>query len=635
MMRTAGLVGLCLAALSLGACFETPTVDIAFRCGPAGECPDNYECRDDGCCHLIGSSTSVTCNLPDAAVPGPDAATPDAIPPDAVAPDAVAPDAMAPDAMAPDAVPAGMLVSLVPPSALFDAGQTTDFTVTLATAAPAGGELIALMSSDAAVAAASAKVTVPEGMLSASFTVTGVGAGSATISASLGMDQLDSAVTVAAVAGVAGDVVINEFLAVSSTGNNSGEFIEVLNASAVTINIAGWLLTSDTIANTIVARTLNGADPVHLGPGDIAYGVANPVDPMDIPMDADFVYGPAGMAFELNDAGSNLRIGDGVTDIDIVDFTGWATDPSTTPTGNQFAGLLTPAATAADAIGYGTLAATVDGVDGLSIVETAAATGALGSSLARSAAGADTGDNAADLHVDPTPTPGVPSDAVSVAVLGTVPDDGLADASANVAVLGTDLVFGAQFTVGATAATCTVTNATSASCTFPDNGGTAAAADVTAQNPDGGSGTLTGGFTYTGVLPDLGATFWCNTQFPTSTTTTAGVASATIYGQIYVSGMTDASTTQVAGIAGQVGYGADMADPTAVNFTWGDAIPNPGFDYTGNNDEHQGTITPAATGSYDYAYRFSLDGGLNYYYCDASGSNDGYAPGDAGNLTVN
>jgi hypothetical protein len=36
-------------------CFEPKLPDVAFRCGENDECPEDYECRADGCCHRIGS----------------------------------------------------------------------------------------------------------------------------------------------------------------------------------------------------------------------------------------------------------------------------------------------------------------------------------------------------------------------------------------------------------------------------------------------------------------------------------------------------------------------------------------------------------------------------------------------------
>lgn len=44
-------------ALLAGACFNPPAGAVQFQCDPAGAaaCPAGYECRDDGCCHRVGS----------------------------------------------------------------------------------------------------------------------------------------------------------------------------------------------------------------------------------------------------------------------------------------------------------------------------------------------------------------------------------------------------------------------------------------------------------------------------------------------------------------------------------------------------------------------------------------------------
>lgn len=226
-------------------------------------------------------------------------------------------------------------------------------------------------------------------------------------------------------------------------------------------------------------------------------------------------------------------------------------------------------------------------------------------------------------------------DGIPPKVDSVVPSDGLATTTTKVMITGTGFDAAANVTVGGTGATCTVVDAMTMNCAFGNNGGVPAMVDVVVENPGGLSGTATNGFTHTGVLADTGADFWCVIQIPASTTTTAGVPTATIYGQIYVAGSTDAEVVAVSTILGALGYGADGADPTAVDFTWGASVPNAGYDFFGNNDEHQATMVVAAGGTYDYAYRFSLDGGVNYTYCDTNGSDDGYAPENAGNLTVN
>jgi hypothetical protein len=86
-----GLAGLALClVLPLAGCFEYDEPDCSFKCGTdtsAPLCPDDYECRSDGYCHLHDSTTvcpysdasivadqSVVLDMPDAAPP-PDGAT--------------------------------------------------------------------------------------------------------------------------------------------------------------------------------------------------------------------------------------------------------------------------------------------------------------------------------------------------------------------------------------------------------------------------------------------------------------------------------------------------------------------------------------------------------------------------------
>lgn len=46
---------LALLATGPAGCFEPSLPDVAFECGEQNECPPDYECRSDGCCHRIGS----------------------------------------------------------------------------------------------------------------------------------------------------------------------------------------------------------------------------------------------------------------------------------------------------------------------------------------------------------------------------------------------------------------------------------------------------------------------------------------------------------------------------------------------------------------------------------------------------
>ena len=60
-----GVVVCLVTGFTLSQCFTPSYADCAFRCGPqAPECPDEYECRPDGYCHLPDSE-AVCLVLPD------------------------------------------------------------------------------------------------------------------------------------------------------------------------------------------------------------------------------------------------------------------------------------------------------------------------------------------------------------------------------------------------------------------------------------------------------------------------------------------------------------------------------------------------------------------------------------------
>jgi hypothetical protein len=134
---------------------------------------------------------------------------------------------------------------------------------------------------------------------------------------------------------------------------------------------------------------------------------------------------------------------------------------------------------------------------------------------------------------------------------------------------------------------------------------------------------------------------FCRVQFPTSATLEAG-ANTTVYGRLYVAGLTDRSRQNDpnARVIGQLGYGADGSTPDGT-WTWTTAIPNPGWDGGAsgapNDDEYQAALVAPSVGSaYDYAYRFSGNGGATWTYCDADapGNTNGYSTANAGQLTV-
>jgi len=93
----------------------------------------------------------------------------------------------------------------------------------------------------------------------------------------------------------------------------------------------------------------------------------------------------------------------------------------------------------------------------------------------------------------------------------------------------------------------------------------------------------------------------------------------TVYGRVYIAGLTNAGGDP-ASVLAQVGYGAANSNPTGWN--WKPMTFNAG--HTGdNNYEYQGGLRADTAGTYSYLVRFSDDGGRTWVY----GDQDGYVPG--------
>jgi hypothetical protein len=148
-----------------------------------------------------------------------------------------------------------------------------------------------------------------------------------------------------------------------------------------------------------------------------------------------------------------------------------------------------------------------------------------------------------------------------------------------------------------------------------------------------------------GPMPDLAPAAdleinYCILQFPASTTTKFNVPTETIYGRVYQMGVTDVNKNGPgAGIGAQIGWGAAGTDPRAGGWTWFDASPNNGWDWSQNNDEYQATLDIAQPGTYSYAYRFTVTNGAGYTYCDTVGNGGNmnlpaFDPAKTGMLTV-
>ncbi len=109
----------------------------------------------------------------------------------------------------------------------------------------------------------------------------------------------------------------------------------------------------------------------------------------------------------------------------------------------------------------------------------------------------------------------------------------------------------------------------------------------------------------------------------------------TVYGRVYVAGVTDAGGD--AGlIRAEVGFGPDGSDP-ATWTNWWPMSRNAACGDCGNNYEYMGNMAPQQEGEFDYLVRFSTNNGLTWVYGDVDGwyPDPGQSPtNDPGDMTV-
>lgn len=155
--------------------------------------------------------------------------------------------------------------------------------------------------------------------------------------------------------------------------------------------------------------------------------------------------------------------------------------------------------------------------------------------------------------------------------------------------------------------------------------------NVRVTNPDLQYSELFGGFEYDEEVQPPEVT-WCDLRGPPSLETGVSQPTAPIFGRVLAETVTDL-VGMGTGITAQIGWGPDDSDPaSAGGWQWQDAV------YSGDSsqlyDEYVASLTADASGSFDYAYRFSADGGITWLYCDLDSSDNGYSAAAAGDLTV-
>lgn len=134
---------------------------------------------------------------------------------------------------------------------------------------------------------------------------------------------------------------------------------------------------------------------------------------------------------------------------------------------------------------------------------------------------------------------------------------------------------------------------------------------------------------------------WCQLSAPASATVDEGEP-LDVYALVYAEGVTGECTPtdcdRPEGFFGQAGVGPRDSMPHGnTDWDWSfEGEPNVHFDGGGSdvNDEFVATVAVDEQGEYDLAFRFSLNQGVSWVYCDLEGSDHDYDPFYAGKLTV-
>ena len=124
---------------------------------------------------------------------------------------------------------------------------------------------------------------------------------------------------------------------------------------------------------------------------------------------------------------------------------------------------------------------------------------------------------------------------------------------------------------------------------------------------------------------------WANLQSPATGNICLG-QSHTIYGQVYVAGVTN-GPGQAPGIVAQAGLNTTNSDPSTWPLSaWSAATFNV---QQGNNDEYMASVGQLqAAGTYYYTYRYSLGAGCPYFYAGFNGAWNGTSNTN-GSLVIN
>jgi len=162
-------------------------------------------------------------------------------------------------------------------------------------------------------------------------------------------------------------------------------------------------------------------------------------------------------------------------------------------------------------------------------------------------------------------------------------------------------------------------------CTDTDqNGSDFAAVSATAPGPRNSSSQVSACRPVHNESGDAAEADYCALLSPASISVQTGTALPTVTGTIYEATVTEAAGAS-AKVTAEFSYGPRATNPEDESLGGWNFI---GANYDvqdGNNDRYKYNGTAPAAGDYSYTFRFSLDGGLSWTYCDdnGAGSNSG------------
>jgi len=212
-------------------------------------------------------------------------------------------------------------------------------------------------------------------------------------------------------------------------------------------------------------------------------------------------------------------------------------------------------------------------------------------------------------------------------LIGLTPGVGNVAGGDVVTLAGANFQAGATVQFGVYSATTVSVDAggTEITCTTPsvDAPGTV---DVTVQNPDGQSITLTGAFKF-----ELGPPAFAQLVPPYDVAASVGGPAVSVAAVVYHPAITEADGPG-AGLIAEIGYGPSGTSPTS-GWTWSAAdFLGQGGEF-GNDDIWGGVLPSAEPGTYNWALRFSFDG-EQWTYADRDPDEVTYQADKAGTYSV-